>query len=168
MDPVHFTSVHSRVEMLNDQVSLKKCLPSPPRPPNLQNIIIRGEGEGKKDTNMMIRSPVVTETWPDRGEGFLFPGVGSYNSQTGFDVTVDISGQKESGKLGGNVQRFKSNAQISLKNLLAVRPPKTKSFASTNVTVWWERLPGPGPSTTTRVHSRDTRMEGVLIIWNES
>jgi hypothetical protein len=60
MDPVHCSSVHFRVEMLNDQVSLKSCWS--PRPPNLQNIIMRGEGEGKRDTNMMIRSPVVTET----------------------------------------------------------------------------------------------------------
>ena len=60
MDPVHCISVHFRVEMLNDQVSLKLCWP--PKPPKLQNIIMRGEGEGKRDTNMMIRSPVVTET----------------------------------------------------------------------------------------------------------
>ncbi len=60
MDPVHCSSVHFRVEMLNDQVSLKSC--GPRQPPNLQNIIMRGEGENKRDTNMMIRSPVVTET----------------------------------------------------------------------------------------------------------
>jgi hypothetical protein len=60
MDPVHCRSVHLRVEMLNDQVSLKVCEKS--EPPNLQNIIMRGETEGKRDTNMMIRSPVVTET----------------------------------------------------------------------------------------------------------
>ena len=59
MDPVHCSSVHFRVEMLNDQVSLKSC--GPPRPPNLQNIM-REEGEGKRDTNMIIWSPVVTET----------------------------------------------------------------------------------------------------------
>jgi hypothetical protein len=60
MDPVHCSSIHFRVEVLNDQVSLKPCWPS--NPPNLQNIIMREEGEGKRDTNMMIRSPVVTET----------------------------------------------------------------------------------------------------------
>src|SRR6266849_11065724 len=52
MGPVHCSSVHVRVEMLNDQVSLKSC--RSPEPPNLQNIIMRGEREGKKDTNMMI------------------------------------------------------------------------------------------------------------------
>jgi hypothetical protein len=60
MDPVHCSSVHFRVETLNDQVSLKKGWW--PEPPNLQNILMRGEGEGKRDTNMMKRSPVVTET----------------------------------------------------------------------------------------------------------
>jgi hypothetical protein len=59
MDPVHCNSVHFRVEMSNDQVSLKVCVS--PRPPNLRNIIMRKE-RGKRDTNMMTRSPVVTET----------------------------------------------------------------------------------------------------------
>jgi hypothetical protein len=60
MDPVHCSSVHFRVEMLNDQVSFKS---RPLKPPNLQDIIMRGEGaEDKSDTNIMIRSPVVTET----------------------------------------------------------------------------------------------------------
>jgi hypothetical protein len=87
MDPVHCSSVHLRVEVLNDQVSLKSC--GLPRPPNLQKIIMREEGEGKKDTNMMIRSPVATETWPALGRGFSFPGAGSYDSQKGFDSTVE-------------------------------------------------------------------------------
>jgi hypothetical protein len=60
VDPVHCSSVHIRVEMLNDQVSLKSR--GPPRPPNLHIIIMREEGEGKRDTNMMIESPVVAET----------------------------------------------------------------------------------------------------------
>jgi hypothetical protein len=37
---------------------------------------------------MMIRSPVVTKTWPVLGEGSSSPGVGSYESQTGFEFTV--------------------------------------------------------------------------------
>ena len=37
---------------------------------------------------MMIRSPVVTETWPFLGRGFSFPSGGSYDSQEGFDLTV--------------------------------------------------------------------------------
>jgi hypothetical protein len=37
---------------------------------------MKGEGEGKKDTNMMIWSPVVTETCPVLGRG-LFPDAGS-------------------------------------------------------------------------------------------
>jgi hypothetical protein len=41
MDPVHCNSVHFRVEMSNDQVSLKVCVP--PRPPNLRSIIMRKE-----------------------------------------------------------------------------------------------------------------------------
>jgi hypothetical protein len=36
----------------------------------------------------------------------------------------------------GNIQRFKSNAQISLKRLLAFQPPKTKSLEPINVMVW--------------------------------
>ena len=44
MDPVHCSSVHFRVEILNDQVSLKSC--GSPRPLNLQNII-REEGRDK-------------------------------------------------------------------------------------------------------------------------
>jgi hypothetical protein len=135
MGPVHCSSVHFRVEMLNDQVSLNSC--RSPRPPNLQNIIMRGEGMGKRDTNMMIRSPVVTETWPDLGRGFSFPGAGSYDSQKGFDLTIGKSGQNGSGKRGANVQQFKSNAQISFinKRLSAVRPPKTKSLEPTKVMV---------------------------------
>jgi hypothetical protein len=43
MDPVHCSSVHFRVEMLNDQVSLKSC--GLPRPPNLHIIIMTEEGE---------------------------------------------------------------------------------------------------------------------------
>jgi hypothetical protein len=39
-------------------------------------------------TNMMIRSPMVTETWPALGSGFSFPGAGSYGSQERFDFTV--------------------------------------------------------------------------------
>src|SRR6266436_1850597 len=54
MDPVHCNSVHFRVEMSNDQVSLYQCGYSPP--PNLQDIIMRGEGEGERGTNTMIRS----------------------------------------------------------------------------------------------------------------
>ena len=133
MDPVHCSSVHFRVEMLNDQVSLKPCWP--PKPPNLQDIIMRGEAEGKTDTNMMIRSPVVTETLPALGRGFSFPGAGSYDSQKGFDFTVEKSGQNSSGKQGTNVQQFKSNAQISFKRLSVVRPPKTKSLEPTKVIV---------------------------------
>jgi hypothetical protein len=50
---------------------------------------MREEGEGKRDTNMMIRSPIVTETRKDLGRGFSFPGTGSYDSQKGFDCTVE-------------------------------------------------------------------------------
>src|SRR6266436_5776459 len=60
MDPVHCSSVHFRVEMSNDQVSLYQRENSPP--PNLQDVIMRGEGEDERGTNTMIRSPVVTET----------------------------------------------------------------------------------------------------------
>ena len=60
IDPVHCISVHFCVEMLNDQVSLKSYWS--PRPPNLQNIIMKEEGESMADTNIMIRLPVVTET----------------------------------------------------------------------------------------------------------
>jgi hypothetical protein len=92
MDPVQCSSVHFRVEMLNDHVSLKTRRLSLPPPPNLQSLIMRGEGEGtKKDTNMMIRSPVVTETWPALGRGFSFPGAGSYDSQKGCEFTVEKS-----------------------------------------------------------------------------
>ena len=134
MDPVHCSSVHSRVEMLNDQVSLKSCKSS--RPPNLQNIIMTEEGEGKRETNMMIRCPVVTEMGAALGRGFFFPDMGSYDSQKGFDFTVKKSGQNGSGRRGANVQQSKSNAQISFKYLLAVRPPKTKSLEPINVMVW--------------------------------
>jgi hypothetical protein len=98
---------------------------------------MRGEGEGKRDTNMMIRSPVVTETWLALGRGFSFPGAGPYDSQNGFDFTVEKSGQNGSGKRGENVQQFKFNAQMSLKRKLAVRPPKKKSLEPINVMVWW-------------------------------
>ena len=60
IDPVHCSSVHFRVEMSNDQVSLYQRENSPP--PNLQDVIMRGEGEDERSTNTMIRSPVVTET----------------------------------------------------------------------------------------------------------
>jgi hypothetical protein len=59
MDPVHCNSVHFRVEMSNDQMSLKSCVL--PRPPNLRNVIMRVDGEGMWDTNMMIRPPEITE-----------------------------------------------------------------------------------------------------------
>jgi hypothetical protein len=97
---------------------------------------MRGEGKGKRDTNKMIRSPVVTETRADLERGFSFPGAGSYDSQKGFDFTVEKSGQNGSVKRGGNVQEFKSNAQISLKRLSPVRPPKMKSLDPTNARVW--------------------------------
>jgi hypothetical protein len=135
MDPVHCSSVHFRVEMLNDQVSLKN-LDGRQLPPNLQNIIMKEEGEGMADTNMMIRSPVVTETWESLGGGFTFPGAGSYDSQKGFDFTVEKYGQNGPGKRGANVQQSKSNAQISLKLLPVFWPPKTKSLEPTNVMVW--------------------------------
>jgi len=76
---------------------------------------MKEEGEGMADTNMMIRSPVVTETWESLGGGFIFPGAGSYDSQKGFDFTVEKYGQNGPGKRGANVQQFKSNAQISFK-----------------------------------------------------
>ncbi len=60
MVPVHCSSVHFRVEMSNDQVSLYQCGLS--TPPNLQDIMMRGEGEDERGTNTMIRSPVATET----------------------------------------------------------------------------------------------------------
>src|SRR6266404_2537295 len=60
IDPVHCSSVHFRVEMSNDQVSLYQCGLS--TPPNLQDIMMRGEGEDERGTNTMIRSPVATET----------------------------------------------------------------------------------------------------------
>jgi hypothetical protein len=94
----------------------------------IYNIIMRGEGEGKRNTNMMIRSPVVTETWPALGRGFSSPGAGSYDSQKGFDFTVESSGQNGSGKRGANVQQVKSNAQISFKHPFWDMPPKTKSL----------------------------------------
>jgi len=97
---------------------------------------MRGEGEGKRDTNMVMRSPVVTETCLSLGRGFSFPGAGSYDSQKGFDFTVEKSGQNGSGKRGANVQQFKSNAQISLKYLLGDLPPTTKSLEPINVMVW--------------------------------
>jgi hypothetical protein len=50
---------------------------------------MRGKGEGKRDTNMMIRLAVVTETGAALGRGFSFPGAGSYDSQKGFDFTVE-------------------------------------------------------------------------------
>ena len=86
MDPVHCSLLHFCVEMSNDQVSLKSC--GPRQPPNLQNVMMKEEGEGKRDTHMMIRSPVVTETCPALGGGFSFPAAGSYGSQKGFDFTV--------------------------------------------------------------------------------
>jgi len=61
-------------------------------------------------------------------------GAGSYDSQEGFDFTVEKSGQNGSGKRGENVQQFKSNAQISLKYLVD-QPPKIKSLEPTNVMV---------------------------------
>jgi hypothetical protein len=97
---------------------------------------MREEGEGKRDTNMMIWSPAAIETWLALGRGFSSPGAGSYDSQKGFDFTVEKSGQNGSGKRGANVQHFKSNAQISFKRLPADQPPKTKSLEPTNVMVW--------------------------------
>jgi hypothetical protein len=97
--------------------------------------MMRGEGERKRDTNMMIRSPVVTETWEYLGGGFTFPGAGSYDSQKGFDFTVEKYGQSP-GKRGANVQQFKSNAQISFKYPVLSEPPKTKSLEPTNDMVW--------------------------------
>jgi hypothetical protein len=41
----------------------------------------------------MIRSSVVTETCEALGRGFSFPDVGSYDSQRGCDLTIEISGQ---------------------------------------------------------------------------
>ena len=131
MDPVHCSSVHFCVEMLNDQVSLEYSSRRR-RPPNLQNIIMKEEGEGMADTNMMIRSPVVTETWESLGGGFIFPGAGSYDSQKGFDFTVEKYGQNGPGKRGANVQQFKSNAQISFKRPMWDWPPKMKSLEPTN------------------------------------
>ena len=60
MHPVHRSSVHFPVETSNDQVSLYRFAVL--APPNLQSIITRGEGEGDRETNRMIRSPVVTKT----------------------------------------------------------------------------------------------------------
>ena len=52
---------------------------------------VESEHEG---TNIMIWSPVVTETLPHLGGGgFSFLGVGSYEPQTGCDVTVGIKGR---------------------------------------------------------------------------
>ncbi len=48
MDPVHCSSVHFRVKMSNDHVSLYPCEWSPSPPPNLQDIIMRGEGEDER------------------------------------------------------------------------------------------------------------------------
>ena len=45
MDPVHCSSVHFRLEMSNDQVSLYKCWW--PTPPNLLKIVTRVESECK-------------------------------------------------------------------------------------------------------------------------
>ena len=39
---------------------------------------------------------MATETPPDLGRGFSFPGVGSYDSQKGCDFTTGISGQNGS------------------------------------------------------------------------
>jgi hypothetical protein len=97
---------------------------------------MKGEGEGKRYTHMMIRSPVVTKTCPALGAGFSFPSAGSYDSQEGFDFTVEKSGQIGSRKRGVNIQQFKSNAQISFKDLLADLPPKTKSLEPTNAMAW--------------------------------
>jgi hypothetical protein len=83
--------------------------------------------------------------------GFSFPGAGSYDSQKGFDFTVEKYGQNGLGKRVANVQEFKSNyAQISFKRLLA------NSLEPTNVMEWRQRPPGPGPSATMQVHSRDS------------
>jgi hypothetical protein len=60
MDPVHRSSVHFRVEISNNQVSLWRFRPSVP--PNLQSSIMRGEGEGERRTNRMIQSLVDTKT----------------------------------------------------------------------------------------------------------
>ena len=85
---------------------------------------------------MTTRSLVVTEIWLTLGWGFLFPGAGSHNSQRGFDVTVEKSGQNSSGKRGTNVQQSRSNVHISPKDPLPQLPPNTKSLEPTNVMVW--------------------------------
>jgi hypothetical protein len=47
MDPVHCSSVHFRVEVLNDHVSLKKSC-GPAQPPNLQIVVNEGRRRGKE------------------------------------------------------------------------------------------------------------------------
>ncbi len=108
MDPVHCSSLHFRVEMSSDQVSLYKCGSSPP--PNLQDIIMRGEGKDERGTNTMIRSPVVTETWPHLGGGLLSPGAGSYDSQRGFDITAEYLVKMAQGSEG---QTYNHSNQVT-------------------------------------------------------
>ena len=54
-----------------------------------------------------------------------------------------------------NVREFKSSAHMSFNSTL-IRPPNKKSLEPTKAVVWLKRPWGPGPSTTTRVQSRDT------------
>ena len=68
---------------------------------------MEGEGKNMADTNMMIRSAVVTETRMPLGRGFSFPGAGSYDSQKGNDFTVEKSGQHDSvGEVRGKRTRI--------------------------------------------------------------
>src|SRR6266403_4378428 len=113
MDPVHCSSVHFRVEMSNDHVSLYQCWSS--LPPNLQKHC----NEGREDvicTNIMIRSSVVTDTCPYLATGFSSPGAGSYNSQNGRDFTAEPSDQNGSEQQSEIVREFRSNAHIPLRD----------------------------------------------------